>query len=203
MTADPESSALSIEAHESNMEETHETVSEKTITTMARDSTVKPNIRITSAQIIDNAIVEDSADGSEQKASHLFTGGLVSQPQTSKFRRQTSLLAFSGDPSSLGDFLTGGTGVGMVRSEIISLPEPAYPVLSRRLGEEGRVIVKVKISAEGEVLSAKVTATSSHPRLDRAALDAVGMARFSPAIDYGSPVNSERTVAYTFRLEEN
>lgn len=197
----PESSALSAAEHELDMEKTDETVSERTITVMVRKSIVEPNSRITSADFADNTVTEDTAVGSAQDGSHLFTGDHVSQLQASNFKHQTSLLAFSGDPSTLGGFLTGETGIGLVRSNIISLPEPVYPFLSRRKGEEGRVVIKAKISAEGGVLGARVTKSSSHPRLDQAALDAVRLARFSPATEYGRPVSSERTVAYTFRLE--
>jgi protein TonB len=73
--------------------------------------------------------------------------------------------------------------------------------MSRRLGEEGRVVIKARISAQGRVLSTEVVESSSHVRLDQAALQAVKRAAFQPAVKYGVPVSSERTVAYTFRLE--
>jgi protein TonB len=119
-------------------------------------------------------------------------------------------LAFTGNPSSLGGILAAGTGTGpgrgtvvnKVRRVIVSLPEPAYPVRSRQLGEEGRVTLKVEISAEGGVRRAEVVESSTYDRLDRAALDAARLARFSPVTDPGSPAAWERTVAYTFRLEE-
>jgi TonB family protein len=111
------------------------------------------------------------------------------------------LLAFVGDPSSLGIVVDDALVGNYVRAEAVVFPKPAYPPLSRRRGEEGRVVIKVKVSTKGEVRSAKVHSSSSYPRLDRAALAAAGKTRFSPATRWGTPVDSEWTVAYVFRLE--
>ena len=112
----------------------------------------------------------------------------------------TSLLAFVGDPVAAG-IIPVSDGGGLLTAAILSLPEPTYPALSRKRGEEGRVVVKIKVSAMGEVRSAELHSSSSYPRLDRAALAAVERARFSPATEYGRLVESERVVAYRFELE--
>jgi protein TonB len=92
-------------------------------------------------------------------------------------------------------------GQELVEAAILSLPEPAYPVLSRRRGEEGKVIVEVTISAQGAVRRALIKTSSSYPRLDRAALKATESAAFSPATRYGVPVESLKRVAYRFELK--
>jgi TonB family protein len=114
---------------------------------------------------------------------------------------QSTLLAYAGDPSALGMLARDVLGPDLVQAEALSLPEPVYPALSRRRGEEGRVIIEIEISAKGKVLRAQVTKTSSFSRLDRAALEAVKMAVFSPAIEFGVPVESERIVAYRFIIK--
>jgi protein TonB len=96
----------------------------------------------------------------------------------------------------------GALGNGLVKAEALSLPEPLYPVLSRKRGEEGRVIIELEISAKGKVLKAEVTKSSSYPRLDRAALEAVKKAAFSPATEYGRPFESKREIAFRFELKE-
>jgi len=111
------------------------------------------------------------------------------------------LLAFAGDSVSLGMLARGALGPILTGAEVLSLPEPVYPVLSRKKGEEGRVVIELEISAEGKVLKAEVANPSSYPRLDRAALEAVKKAAFSPATEYGRPVESERKVAYRFELK--
>lgn len=60
-------------------------------------------------------------------------------------------------------------------------PAPAYPPLSRRLREEGRVVLRVLVSPDGLVESLEVMTTSGHARLDETALAAVRRWRFVPA----------------------
>lgn len=57
-------------------------------------------------------------------------------------------------------------------------PEPRYPVLARRMGLEGRVLLRVEVTAEGLARSVEVMAGSGHDILDKAALDAVREWRF-------------------------
>jgi len=48
-------------------------------------------------------------------------------------------------------------------------PEPSYPAISRRLGEEGKVVLRVELDEQGQVGRVSVENTSGHPALDRAA----------------------------------
>ncbi|MEW5839278.1 MAG: energy transducer TonB [Pseudomonadota bacterium] len=48
-----------------------------------------------------------------------------------------------------------------------------YPRLSRRMGEEGRVVVEFSVSASGEVSGLRIKSGSGSERLDEAALQAV------------------------------
>ena len=115
---------------------------------------------------------------------------------------QTPRIAFAGDLYSLGRILDGAHGPAFIQAEVSQLTEPAYPVLSRKRGEEGRVVMEVQINAEGGVQQSRIITSSSYETLDRAALKAMGKAVFRPATRNGMPVESERTVAYTFRLEK-
>lgn len=60
-------------------------------------------------------------------------------------------------------------------------PAPAYPSMSRRLGEQGRVELDVYILADGSVGEIKLKRSSGYSRLDQAALDAVRQWRYLPA----------------------
>jgi TonB family protein len=51
------------------------------------------------------------------------------------------------------------------------------------------------------VQAALVAESSSYSRLDRAALQAVKKAAFTPATEYGMPVESHTKVAYRFQLK--
>ena len=60
-------------------------------------------------------------------------------------------------------------------------PAPAYPSQSRRLKEEGTVLLLVRVSAEGTPLSVEIRNSSGFERLDEAGLQAVRQWRFVPA----------------------
>lgn len=60
-------------------------------------------------------------------------------------------------------------------------PAPSYPRFSRRAGEEGRVLLKVLVTAEGDAEAVEINKSSGFKRLDSAALKAVKRWRFVPA----------------------
>lgn len=60
-------------------------------------------------------------------------------------------------------------------------PAPDYPVLSQRLGEQGRVLLRVHVSAEGQAQEVLLQQSCGHARLDEAARRAVQRWRFVPA----------------------
>lgn len=80
-------------------------------------------------------------------------------------------------------------------------PKPVYPALSRRLNEEGKVLLKVRVSAQGAALEVAVSKSSGFPRLDAAAMDAVGRWRFVPARRGDEPVDSSVVVPIAFALD--
>jgi protein TonB len=80
-------------------------------------------------------------------------------------------------------------------------PKPLYPAISRRNGEEGKVLLKVRVSAQGEALNVAVSRSSGHERLDVAAVDAVMRWRFVPARRGEEAIESSVIVPVTFALE--
>lgn len=60
-------------------------------------------------------------------------------------------------------------------------PAPQYPSLSRRLREQGKVLLELLILANGSVGEVRVKTSSGYERLDKAALDAVKAWRYLPA----------------------
>jgi protein TonB len=60
-------------------------------------------------------------------------------------------------------------------------PNPVYPALSKRLREEGTVLLRVNLDAQGIVLDINIEKSSGLQRLDQAALEAVKQWRFVPA----------------------
>jgi protein TonB len=60
-------------------------------------------------------------------------------------------------------------------------PAPAYPSQSRRLKEEGTVLLLVRVSDQGTPISVEIRTSSGFERLDEAGLQAVRQWRFVPA----------------------
>lgn len=79
-------------------------------------------------------------------------------------------------------------------------PAPVYPSLSRRMGEEGRVMLRVHVSEQGTATQVQLRASSNHPRLDEAALEAVRRWRFVPARRGDQPVAAWVLVPISFSL---
>jgi len=80
-------------------------------------------------------------------------------------------------------------------------PQPAYPAASRRLGEQGKVLLRVHVSADGRAEKVELKLGSGFARLDRAAQDAVGLWRFVPARRGTEPVAAWVQVPIVFQLE--
>lgn len=76
-------------------------------------------------------------------------------------------------------------------------PSPVYPAISRRLGEQGKVVVRVLIGTSGVPERADIKQSSGFERLDRSALEYVMKCRYVPgkvngvvqAMWYEAPVN--------------
>jgi protein TonB len=81
-------------------------------------------------------------------------------------------------------------------------PAPVYPLLSRRLREEGKVLLRVQVSAQGRAEHLYVKKSSGYRRLDEAAQQAVSQWRFIPARQGAEPVTSDVTVPIVFRLQD-
>lgn len=81
-----------------------------------------------------------------------------------------------------------------------SRPDPVYPERARRAGTEGRVTVRLRISAAGEVVSAEVAESSGSASLDASALAAARASTFDPASTGDRPVPAEASATYRFEL---
>ena len=82
-------------------------------------------------------------------------------------------------------------------------PAPAYPMLSRRLREEGEVMLRVLVAADGQPMRIEVRTGSGSERLDRAAEDAVARWRFVPARRGDTAVEAWVLVPIVFKLKGN
>lgn len=80
-------------------------------------------------------------------------------------------------------------------------PAPAYPALSRRFRETGRVMLRVCVDPQGHPEALELHTSSGFPRLDQAALEAVRRWRFVPARSGATPMRAWVIVPITFDPE--
>jgi len=66
-------------------------------------------------------------------------------------------------------------------ADYLDNPKPVYPYASRKLKEEGRVLLRVQVAASGLPTDVTVHASSGHARLDQIALETVRRWKFIPA----------------------
>jgi protein TonB len=95
----------------------------------------------------------------------------------------------------------GATAKAATPVEIVNLPTPEYPPRSRRLGEEGRVLLEVEVLADGRAGKIRMLQAPDFPRLVEAAIEAAKNARFRPATRDGQPVCAVVEIAIRFRLD--
>ncbi len=86
-------------------------------------------------------------------------------------------------------------------ADYLDNPKPAYPPLSRRLREEGKVVLRVLIDTDGSAARAEIRSSSGYERLDQAALQTVLKWRYLPARRNGVPEAMWFNVPINFVLE--
>lgn len=79
-------------------------------------------------------------------------------------------------------------------------PAPAYPPMARRLGEQGRVLLKVLVGENGNAENVQIENSSGHGKLDQAAIEAVRQWTFIPAKRSNQPISAYVLVPIKFSL---
>ncbi len=83
------------------------------------------------------------------------------------------------------------------------LTPPEYPAISRRMGEEGKLVLRVELDESGRIDKAKVLNSSGYERLDAAALSAVKSWQCNPSLRDGQPVRAVALQPFNFVLQGN
>lgn len=88
------------------------------------------------------------------------------------------------------------------RALVATHTTPDYPPISRRLGEQGTLRLRLSITVEGAVKDAMVEQSSGHQRLDDAAVQWVKAHwRYAPAMEGTRAVPSMLSAVVTFKLQ--
>lgn len=118
-----------------------------------------------------------------------------------------------GAPGGMAGGVAGGTVGGVPGGRLgapipprflaayLNNPAPEYPPLSRKLGEEGRVVLRVLVSPEGRPSQIEVKGGSGSARLDQAAVETVRRWRFVPARLGDEAVSAWVLVPISFHLD--
>lgn len=84
----------------------------------------------------------------------------------------------------------------------LSNPPPEYPSLAQREGWEGKVLLRVRVLADGHPDSVEVQQTSGRKVLDQAAIKTVKGWLFMPAKRGTTPIDGWATVPIDFKLAQ-
>jgi protein TonB len=84
--------------------------------------------------------------------------------------------------------------------QYLQAPQPVYPPMSRRMGEQGKVVLRVLVSEKGKPDQVLVQTSSGFARLDEAGRQAALRALFKPHLEDGRPVAVFVIVPLNFQL---
>lgn len=85
-------------------------------------------------------------------------------------------------------------------SRIAMLVDACYPAASRRMGEEGRVVVRAEVDVTGRASAWDVAESSGFARLDAAVACVIRRLRFNPGRRGGAAVSASVLLPIVFRL---
>jgi len=120
------------------------------------------------------------------------------------------LSSWKGQSEQKGDTLKAGESGGnsIIDTEFGSVNGPrflhreipVYPQIARRLGKEGKVILRLTINENGEVVNIEVIEFAPYG-FTESAVDAVKKSKFSPAMKDGRPVACRAILPIRFILK--
>lgn len=117
-------------------------------------------------------------------------------------RRKALLLIFGLTPlvGAVAAFNADARIVRPKSDPAMPLTQPSYPAGSRRLGQQGTVIMRLHVLADGSVADARIIRSSGHPDLDYSAIHEAKRWRVAPGTVNESPTHMWARFAVTFKL---
>ena len=89
----------------------------------------------------------------------------------------------------------------LFNADYLDNPAPAYPGASRRLGEQGRVLLRVLVNTAGRAEEVQLRASSGFVRLDDSARDTVKAWKFFSARRGSETIAAWVLIPISFRME--
>ena len=109
---------------------------------------------------------------------------------------------FSDEAAFSGPTGNRGGDAGFIRAKILIPLNPVYPRYAVKRGLEGEVLLDADIDPAGTPLNVDIYRSSGHKVLDKAALDSVIAARFTPASYRGKEIPDRLRIAVSFNLKD-
>jgi protein TonB len=85
--------------------------------------------------------------------------------------------------------------------EYLQPPQPEFPSMSRRMGEQGKVLLRILVNEKGRAERIDIQHSSGFARLDEAARAAAARALFKPYIEDGKAMSVYVVVPIGFQLD--
>jgi len=146
----------------------------------------------TPTRVMTDVLIAFRLQGAEEEAPGPDNGMPISVTVTARSPVKSSLP---------GEHAEVSIPAAELESRLINKVEPKYPEMARIARIEGRCVLHVVVSKNGNVAS--LQAISGHPILLQAALDAVRNWRYKPYEVDGKPVTVESTVAVVFQKSDS
>lgn len=171
----------------------------------ARESAVEASKDTTGSAVAPVIVLPNDAAGS-RKGKTTADGGMLEAPPPS---------LQAGMPNNLTGILTNAPvsvpklaaeqpvrlSSGSAQEAVVSLVRPVYPAPAREMRIQGTVVVQAVIGKDGKIV--RLHATSGHPLLIQAALDAVKQSQFRPYLLNGVPVEADTRINVNFVIKGN
>jgi protein TonB len=125
------------------------------------------------------------------------------EPKPEKPKQMAMLAPASGPQSQEAEAKNAAITQPVFDASYLRNPPPAYPPAARRRNVEGKVLLKVDVSQEGNAAHVEIALSSGSGLLDEAALKAVERWRFIPARRGSEKIAADVTVPIIFKIEGN
>jgi len=146
-------------------------------------------------------VIKDVNQHEEKDRSKVIPEKTVDMPKTPDLPEQTQRKSVSKETDKEGETLSGKQIIREARPLYRSNPPPKYPVLARRKGFQGNVLLEVLVGPIGNVIDLRVLSSSGHPILDRAAKSSVKNWTFEPGMRGQEKVEMWVRVPIRFELK--
>lgn len=123
-------------------------------------------------------------------------------PEPEQSKRLAALVSTSGPQANDAKAINAAITQPLFGAAYLRNPPPAYPPAARRQKVEGKVVLDVDVSNNGEAIRVSIVRSSGYSLLDDAAREAVTHWRFIPARRGSESVAANVIVPIIFKIGE-